>query len=82
MAKIGKTMTLHTATTLGTVIPNNEGFFVDASGTIAVQLRNDEAAHAAFPVVAGAFYPLDVKGLNAASFSTTAQVWIVKAQEH
>ena len=82
MAKIGKTVTLHTATTLSTEIPNNEGFYVDATGTIAVQFRTDAAINAAFPVVAGVFYPLDVKYLNASSFSTTAQVWIVKAQEH
>lgn len=82
MAKIGKTLTLHTATTLSTEIAHNDGFYVDASGSIAVQLWGDSTISAAFPVVAGVHYALDVKYLNASSFSTTAQVWIVRGQEH
>lgn len=82
MAKIGKVIELHTATTLSTEIARNDGFWVDATGTIAVQARGDSAISAAFPVVAGVYYPIDVRYLNAASFSTTAQVWIVRAQEH
>lgn len=82
MAKIGKQLTLHTATTLSTLVEPNEGFYVDASGTVAIQARADSAVSAAFPVVAGVFYPIDVKYMNCTSFSTTAQLWIVRGQEH
>lgn len=81
MAKIGKSVILHTATTLSTVLANNEGFMVNADGTAVIQARVD-AATVSLPVKAGIVYPIDCIGIDVPASSTLTSIWIVRAQEH
>lgn len=81
MAIIGKTVTLHTATTLSTELANNEGFLVDADGT-AIVIPRAQASSVSLIVKAGILYPIDCKGIDVPNSSTLTQIWIVRGQKH
>ena len=78
MALIGTKKTL-TALHDSTPIPQNDGFYVDADGSMEVMFRNDTVADT-FPVLKGVVYGFDIKIAKATGAVGVTELWVVRAE--
>lgn len=80
MAKIGKTITAHTASGDDTDIVANDGFVINADDAIPIMLRGE--ATTASPVLkAGVHYPWDLKQYTLTGASAATVLWVIRGMD-
>lgn len=90
MGKFGNNCLTYTASlATSTVIAQNDGFLVNADGTLKCTFRGDFAADAndtdnevSLPVLKGIHYSYDIGKFNIGGSTNVTQVWVVFGLNH